>query len=197
MSKTILHKLGPAVLITVLAAPLGANAESSFQTGAGALNTTARVDFSITIPRFLSLRVGTTGAPIDLVTFTVPGANVGDGNPIAGAGGDLGGGQVTASVLGNGGNVSLQASTGGALSNGSSGTIDWTQVTTASSNPSLAAPALVNGNSAAVAIAATNGVVNQTATWTYSYENDNVIEAGTYGGVNVNNGRVTYTASLP
>jgi hypothetical protein len=39
--------------------------------------------------------------------------------------------------------------------------------------------------------------VNQTATWTYSFANTAVLEAGTYGGVNTNNSRVTYTASLP
>ncbi len=40
------------------------------------------------------------------------------------------------------------------------------------------------------------GVVNQSAAWTYSYANSVVVPAGTYGGVGVNNGRVTYTASV-
>lgn len=197
MSRSLFKSLGPVALVAVLAAPLGANAESSFQTGAGALNTSARVDFQVTIPRFLALRVGTTGAPIDLVSFTVPAANVGNATPVAGTGGDLGAGSVTASVLGNGGNVTLQATTAGPIGNGSAGSINWTQITTASSNPSLPAPTLTNGPSGAVAVAATAGVVNQTATWTYSYANTDVIEAGTYGGVNTNNSRVTYTASLP
>ncbi len=38
---------------------------------------------------------------------------------------------------------------------------------------------------------------NQDAQWTYSYDNTDVVPAGIYGGVNANNGRVTYTASLP
>jgi len=197
MTKSLLKNLGHAALFAVLAAPIGANAESSFQTGAGALSSSARVDFQITIPRFLSLRVGTAGAPIDLVSFTVPAANVGNATPVAGTGGDLGAGSVTAAVLGNGGNVTLQATTGGPIGNGAAGTIAWSQITTASSNPSLPAPVLANGASSGVAVAATNGVVNQTATWTYSFANSNVIEAGTYGGVNTNNSRVTYTASLP
>lgn len=197
MNKSPFKKLGHVALVAVLAAPIGANAESSFQTGAGALNANARVDFQITIPRFLSLRVGTTGAPIDLVSFTVPAANVGNATAVAGTGGDLGAGSVTASVLGNGGNVTLQATTAGPIGNGSAGTINWSQITTASSNPSLPAPVLANGASAGVAVAATGGVVAQTATWTYSYANSTVIESGTYGGVNANNSRVTYTASLP
>jgi hypothetical protein len=197
MSKSLFKNLGQVALVAVLAAPIGANAESSFQTGAGALNTSARVDFQITIPRFLALRVGTTGAPVDLVSFTVPAANVGNATPVAGTGGDLGAGSVTASVLGNGGNVTLQATTAGPIGNGSAGAINWSQITTASSNPSLPAPVLANGASAGVAVGATSGVVNQTATWTYSYANTDVIEAGTYGGVNTNNSRVTYTASLP
>jgi hypothetical protein len=197
MNKTLFRNLGHVALAAMLAAPIGANAESTFQTGAGALSTSARVDFQITIPRFLSLRVGTAGAPVDLVNFTVPAANVGNATPVAGTGGDLGAGSVTASVLGNGGNVTLQATTAGPIGNGSAGTIDWSQITTASSNPSLPAPVLANGASAGVAVAAANGVVNQAATWTYSFANSDVIEAGTYGGVNTNNSRVTYTASVP
>jgi hypothetical protein len=197
MSKSLLKNLGHVALVAVLAAPIGANAESAFVNGVGPLSASARVDFQITIPRFLSLRVGTAGAPIDLVSFTVPAANVGDATAIAGTGGDLGAGSVTARVLGNGGNVSLQATTGGAIGNGTGGTIDWSRIATVSSNPSLPAPVLANGASAAVAVAAAIGVVNQTATWTYSYANTDVIEAGTYGGVNTNNSRVTYTASLP
>lgn len=197
MSKSLFKRLGPVALIAALAAPIGANAESTFQTGAGALSSSARVDFQITIPRFLSLRVGTAGAPVDLVNFTVPAANVGNATPVAGTGGNLGAGAVTATVLGNGGNVTLQATTAGPIGNGSAGAINWSQITTASSNPSLPAPVLANGASAGVAVAAAAGVVNQTATWTYSYANTDVIESGTYGGVNTNNSRVTYTASLP
>jgi hypothetical protein len=42
-----------------------------------------------------------------------------------------------------------------------------------------------------------NRIVNQDARWTYSYANTALVPSGTYGGVNTNNGRVTYTASLP
>jgi len=196
MSKTLLPKMGAAALVAVLAAPLGAYAESNLATGNGALSANANVDFQITIPKFLSLRVGTVGATIDMVSFNVPAANVGNGTPVAGTGGNVGGGAVSAAVLGNSGNVSLQATTGGAISDGTD-TIAWSQITTATSNPSLAAPVLANGASGIVTVNAVSGVVNQSATWTYSYTNSAVVPAGTYGGVNVNNGRVTYTASVP
>jgi hypothetical protein len=196
MSKTLFHKIGPVALVAILAAPLGANAESSVATGAGALSTNARVDFQITIPKFVALRVGTNSGTIDLVSFTVPAANVGNGTAVAGTGGDLGGGAVTATVLGNGGNVTLQANTPGAINNGGTGTINWSQITTASNNVNLPAPVLANGASATVTVTAAAGVVNQTATWTYSYANTGVVVPGTYGGVGVNNGRVTYTASV-
>src|SRR5690349_16944633 len=93
MKTTILK---PALLKAALAASVGvalcaalpANAESTSATGAGALSTAAHVDFSIVIPRFLSFRVGTTGGTIDLITFTVPAASLGNATPVAGVGGD-------------------------------------------------------------------------------------------------------------
>jgi hypothetical protein len=39
--------------------------------------------------------------------------------------------------------------------------------------------------------------VAEDAKWAYTYLNATVPPAGSYGGVNVNNGRVTYTASVP
>lgn len=197
MRKSLFKNLGQVALVAALAAPIGANAESNFATGAGALSAKASVDFQIEIPRFLSLRVGTDGAAIDLVSFTVPAANVGDSTEIVGAGGDVGAGAVTATVFGNIGDVSLLAETNGPIGNGAAGSIDWSEITTTSSNTSLPAPTLANGPSTPVTVAAASGVVNQTATWTYRYANTDVIEAGTYGGIDTNNSRVTYTASQP
>ena len=196
MNKAIFHKVGTVALVAVMAAPFAANAESSFASGAGALSTNARVDFQITIPKFVSLRVGSAAAPISLVTFSPTAAQIDAGGAVAGVGGDLGGGVVTAIVRGNGGNVTLAASTLGALQNGAN-TIDWTEITTATSVPALTPPALANGASVSTTVsAAANGVVNQTAAWTYTYDNTDVVAAGSYGGVGVNNGRVTYTASV-
>jgi hypothetical protein len=198
MKMSLTRKLGAAAVVAALLAPVGAQAESTSATGAGVLSTSARVDFQITIPRFVALRVGAIGAGIDMVSFAPTAAVVGTSAPIAGTGGNLGGGAVTATVLGNGGSVSLGANTTATgISNGAGSTISWTQITTASSNPSLGAPVLLDGVAAPVAVTAAGGIVNQTATWTYSYANTVVPAAGTYGGVGINDGRVTYTASLP
>ena len=40
-------------------------------------------------------------------------------------------------------------------------------------------------------------ITSSEAQWTFSYLNNTIPAAGTYGGANLNNGRVTYTASLP
>ena len=125
MNRNLSRALKGLVLAAAVAAPLAANAESSFQTGGGALNATGRVDFRITIPKVLFLQVGTgtlfaNNGAIDLIDFVVPAANVGDGNPVAAnaGSGDLGNGTVTAIVRANGGNVTLAAATTGAISNG-------------------------------------------------------------------------------
>jgi hypothetical protein len=190
-------KLNSLALALALAIPLVAQAESTVQTGAGALTANAHVDFSIVIPKILALRVGTAGAGIDSIVFTVPAASVGNATPIAGTGGDLTGGVVTAIVQANSGTVTLNAQATGTLSNGAGDTISHSQITTASNNPNLPAPVLNDATSANVTLTPTAKLVNQSAQWTYSYSNSAVVPAGTYGGVNVNNGRVTYQATMP
>jgi hypothetical protein len=199
--------LSVAAIVTGL--PGMARAESNFVTGTGTLTAAARVDFQITIPKFLFLQVGTgtqyaNNATINLIDFTVPAANVGNGTAVAAsaASGDLGNGIVTAVVRGNNGNVNLVATNAGALNNGGTDTIPWTQITTTPSAlagfaTQLTPPTLANSTSAPVTLTAVNKVVNQGARWTYAYANANIVAPGTYGGVNVNNGRVTYTATLP
>lgn len=196
-----------AVMAAVL--PGASNAESNFQTGAGALTSTARVDFQITIPKILFLQVGsgalyTTVATVNLIDFTVPAANVGNGTAVtaSAAAGDLGNGVVTAIVRGNNGNITLNATSVGALSNGAAGdSINWSEITTtAAPNTTgtvLTAPTLTNGASGNVTLLAVAKVVNQDAKWTYKYANSALVAPGAYGGVNVNNSRVTYTAALP
>jgi hypothetical protein len=202
-------KLKALAVALALAAPLAANAESNFQSGGGALNATARVDFTIVIPRILFLQVGTgalfaNNATVNLITFDVPAASVGSGTPVAATvgSGDIGNGTVTARLIGNGGDVSFNVSTPGALTNASGDTINYTEITTTAAALGgvpllLSAPTLVNGAGAAGNIVAVNRVVNRGAQWTYAYANTNPVGSGTYGGVGVQNGRATYTASLP
>jgi hypothetical protein len=209
--KSSKHLALAAAVVGTLAIAQPAVAESSFQTGSGALNATARLDFQITIPKILYLRVGTGSAypgtlasvgTVDLIQFSVPAASVGNSTAIAGTGGDLTGGVVTAAVIGNNGTITLNAAASGALSNGAGDSIDYTQIVTTPSTltsaTALAAPTLANGTSANVTVTPASGkVVVRDARWTYSYANTVTPAAGTYGGVNVQNGRVTYTASMP
>jgi hypothetical protein len=194
--------------------PLMTFAESNVQTGAAtaAPGATAHVDFTIVIPKVLYLRVGagsaySTGAlssvnTIDLITFTPAAGTVGNGTPVAGTGGDLTGGVETAAIVSNSGNVTLNATAGGALSDGNGDTIPFTQITTAAttltSGTALPAPVLTNGTSSNVVLTApATKLIVQDAKWTYSFANAASVPAGTYGGVNVNNGRVVYTATMP
>ncbi len=189
--------------------PTTAYAESRFVTGTSSpLTATANLDFTITIPKFVYLRVGTgtsmaTSTTVDNLVYTVPAANVGDGTAISGTGGDLTGGQVTARVMGNNGTIAFSSSTLGAMSNGAGDTISWSQmnvgVTTNTSATALSHPSLVDGSTTSINLPTTSGtkVTNLDARWTFTYRNDNVVAAGTYGGVNANNGRVTYGVSMP
>jgi hypothetical protein len=197
-----------------LTLPLLAFAESNVQTGAATATpgATAHLDFSIVIPKILYLRVGTgsaytTGAltsvnTIDLITFSPAAGTVGNGTAVAGTGGDLTGGVETAAIVSNSGNVTLNATASGALSNGSGDTIPFTQINTVASTltsgTQLPAPTLTNGTSSNVLLTApASKLIVQDAKWTYSYANAANVPGGTYGGVNVNNGRVTYTATMP
>jgi hypothetical protein len=182
---------------------LPANAETKTVTGGGALSAPANLDFAVVVPRFLTFRVGTNSATIDLITFTVPGTNVGDSTPIAGTGGDAGGGSAAnVAVKGNGGQITITESnngTGTGLQHATlTDTISFTEIATASSDAvNLNAPALSNagGNTATPVLNASN-VTNRTAVWTYSYLNTTIPSAGTYG-TSAKGGRVTYTASMP
>ena len=194
--------------------PLLVSAESNVQTGAATATpgATAHLDFSIVIPKFLYLRVGTgsaytTGAltsvnTIDLITFSPAAGTVGNGTAVAGTGGDLTGGVETAAIVSNSGNVTLNATATGALTDTTADTIPFTQITTAAttltSATALPAPVRANGASNNVLLTApTSKVISQDAKWTYAYANAANVPAGTYGGVNTGNSRVTYTATMP
>lgn len=199
-----------AAIALAIAAPIAASAESNFTTGAGSpITATAHLDFQITIPKVLFLQVGTgtnmaANATINKIDFTVPAVNVGDASVInASVGsGDLGNGTVTAKVVGNNGTITFSSTTVGALGNGAGDTISYAQIGTAvavnTSAVALAHPALADAATTNVTLTPASGkVISRDAKWTYTYLNANVVAPGTYGGVNTNNSRVTYTASMP
>jgi hypothetical protein len=194
--------------------PLMTFAESNVQTGAAtaAPGATAHVDFTIVIPKILYLRVGngssystgilTSVNTVDLITFSPAAGTVGNGIPVAGTGGDLLPGGETAAIVSNSGNVTLNATATGPLGNGSGDSIPFTQITTtantATSATILPAPVLTNGTSSNVVITAPpSKLIVQDAKWTFSYLNAANVPAGNYGGANLNNGRVVYTATMP
>ncbi len=165
-------------------------------------NGTLRV--AVTINGFLRFRVGTTGGTINLLTFSPLAANVGNNTPLAGAGGDAGASTVNVQVQGNRSQITITpTNSSGGLGIGtgvvSDGRISYSQISTASSDAvNLPAPVLSNaGGSAALPVQNSVGVTNRTGTWAYSYLNQTIPSAGTYGGVNVNGSRVTYTAAMP
>lgn len=195
-------------LAGIAALPGAAHAESKFVTGSSSLTTTASLDFTITIPKFVYLRVGTgsdlaNNTDVSNLIYTVPAASIGNGTPIsATSGGDLSSGTVTARVMGNNGTIAFSSTTLGAMNNGGSDTISWSEmnvaVATNTSTTALSHPALVDGGTTSINLPTTSGkVTSLDARWTYTYLNSQVVAAGTYGGVNANNGRVTYAVAMP
>jgi hypothetical protein len=199
MSKKIFHKVGTVALVAVMAVPFAANAESTFNSGTGSpLTTTARVDFQIQIPKFVSLQVGVAGLNnLNTITFAPTTTELANLTPVNGTGGNSGASGVLVNVRGNNGQVQLIASTTGPLSNGTD-FIPWSQITTVSSAagalpaPSPSITDVGPGTPVAVTANLAGGkVTNQAATWTYQFLNNQVAPVGTY------NGQVTYTASMP
>ena len=185
-------------------APVAMAEETSLTAAAGTITRAARHDFTIVIPRFLSFRVGATGATISEVTCSPTAAVLGDSSVVACAGGDVGGGVSNVAVRSNAGQITIVVATPGQLQNGAGDTIPYSEILTASSSANLPAPAAAGlpsgATSAAVNVALTGGsVTNRTATWTYTYANTALYAPGTYGsnGTGGNNGRATYTASSP
>lgn len=183
-----------ALALAVLAVPLAAQAESNVTTGAGTISATARVNFSITIPRFIWLQVGTgtllaANATIDTISFTPAVAVVGNGTavPATAGSGNLGNGGVTVRIIGNAGNVTLGAVSAPALLTSGTNTIPWTQISTAITGG--ATHPTINGANAS--FTATANVVNINGTWIYSYLNTVTPASGTYTS------QVTYTATTP
>ncbi len=208
MNKFLIRSIAAAAGFVVLGAPMLAHAESDVTTGAGALTATAKLDFKITIPKVLFLQVGTGTlftdvTTVDLIDFVVPAASVGNGTAIAAtlASGDGGNGIVTARVFGNNGAVTLTSTTTGALGNGAGDTISYSQIgvaaATFTSATALPAPALVDAAITSTTVPAVAKIVNRDAKWTFSYLNTVAAAAGTYGGINANNGRAVYTATMP
>jgi hypothetical protein len=175
--------------LAAVAAAFSAHSESTLVTGAGALSTTSHLNFSVVVPKILYLQVGsgTLAAPsatIDTVTFSLTAAQVGSAAAVAGTSAPSA--TINARVLANNGTVTFTAAGSGAGLTGPGVTIPWTEIVPTAVG-TLIHPPITN---TAQSVAATSGVVNQTATYSFNYSNTNTVAAGTYTG------QVTYTASI-
>ena len=196
LNKTLIS----AAIVASLAYTQGSFADTQIVTGAAALpggaGASVNLDFQITIPAFLSFRVG-SAAIVDQIDFDPTVADVlAPTLGMAGTGGDLGAGTVTVEIRSNGstvgGSVQITEATTVAtgLSNGTA-TIDWAQInTTDTGGGGIPAPVLSNASNNTSSVATTSaGVVDRTSVWTYTYDNPAVPpQSGVYTGT------ATYTA---
>lgn len=171
---------------------------------AAPFNLSRDITFRVTYPRFLRFRVGATGGTINLITFSPTVGQVGGGTPVAGTGGEAGGGSAaTVEIVGNFGQITITpTNNSGGLGMGTGtagdGYINYNQLQTTTSDAQLPAPVLSNAGGTAVQPTLNTALVTQrSAVWTYSYLNTTIPSAGTYGAGSGTGGRVTYTATMP
>ncbi len=190
--------IAAAITVGVLGAPQSVLAERTVDVGTSP-SADARLNFRVIIPSFMVFRVGSVGG-IDTIEFDLSAVDpdlIGSGTPIPGTGGDLTGGQVTAQLLSNAGQVTIgEANDGGG--NGLAGTtpssfIPYTEITALSANAAFTPPALSNAgvNTSTPAPTTGSNITSYDTTWTYSYADNALYTGGTYTG------QVTYTASAP
>jgi len=199
----------------IAAAPSAAQADSS--TSATSANvprsTLASLDFTIAIEKFIFFRIGngtlpTPGGTTSTVSFAltpsipgVPTTPATGNNTAVNWSGTAPSFAVTPSgnvlpveVRSNAGQVSLRATATAPLTSGAN-TIPLSEITIASNDANLPAPAIPNtGTGTGVNVTGTsfsNLVTLRTADWTFSYANSASRTAGTYTG------QVTFTASTP
>jgi hypothetical protein len=190
-------------LAAMLATPMLASAESQLVNGAG--SASARLNFSVVIPRVLFLGVGTmttspqrlTNAAIDSVSFiySTP-TNVGTGaapDSIT-VNGVVAAATLGVAVYGNNGQISLSVTNPtnlvGAIA-GNTDVIPFTSITATSSDAANLPAPQFGGAAVAPALMGASRITNRAANWTYAYANTANVSADTYSG------QATYTATMP
>ncbi len=204
MKKALLIKTAVALALTT---PMLSMAESQLAAQGAGTTASARLNVRVVIPRVLFLGVGagagalndplTANGTVSTVTFDYTTNPQAVGGGTASPAASITGAVVPVRVVGNNGAVSLVASTTGALTNATSDTIPWSEISATSSAATLPAPAIpATGNGTAVPLTPNVGtkVTRLAADWTFSYANSAVVAPGTYG---TTNGQITYTASMP
>ena len=179
-----------ALASALLSASADGRAASNVDTGSpGNLATSVDLQFNITIPRFVSLRVG-SAASINTLSFAPTAAEMASSFPVLATGGDIGGSDVTVQVISNAGSVTLTAATLTADLVSGGNTMPWSTLAATNPTGSIIAPAFNTGSTVLTAVA---GIVNQTGSWRYIWTNppNTLYGAGTYTGT------VRYTAATP
>ena len=187
-----------------VACPLPARAGSQTDNNAP-FNINRDLTVRVVYPRFLRFRVGTPGTGnINRITFSATVANVGNSVPIAGTGGETGGGSAAnIEVTANNGQVTVTATNnslnlGLGTGNPADGYIGYDQINTVTSDVNLPPPVLTNaGGTTSLPVLNTALVTQRAAVWTYSYLNQTIPSAGSFGAGGGTGGRVTYTATMP
>ncbi len=180
---------------------------------AGGLNVAVDLRHRIVIPQIIYFRIGSdTPGVIDKLNFNVNAGAPGPGNnqnyagpvpPAIGNGSSIvadGGGALQVRIYANVGSVNLSydLSDPQGLSDGAGNYIPFDEIDVQSADPGgLPAPVLANaGAGGAISVPISGNlmggrVVRRQTTWTFSYDNNQVVSAGTYDG------RVRYTVSAP
>jgi hypothetical protein len=177
----------------LLGAAPPAQAASNFATGnSGTLSASVNLNFSITIPRFILLRVGSAAA-VNTLVYAPTASDLINSSGVLPTGGDTGAGNtdVTVRVVGNGGsNVTLTAVTSAPNLVSGGNAIPWTTLAVSSPTGAITAPPF---NTGSTVLTPSGGVVNQSGSWRYTWTNpaNTVYAAGTYTGT------VTFTAAMP
>lgn len=212
-SRPLLHLLRAGLgCIAAVAWSCAAQAGTATTTGLGN-PASADLNFAINIDKFVFFRLGNSAWPVEdpgvsgiafNLTPSIPG---GPTTPVAvnNAPANWSGGAPNFAVTPNGstlpvevrsnaGQISLRASVVLPLASGVN-TIPFSEITIATSNPALPAPAIPNaglGNTANVTpTSPDNFVTVRSATWTFSYANLTNRPAGAYTG------QVVFTATSP
>lgn len=179
----------------------------------GGLNVAVDLRHRIVIPQIIYFRIGSSRpGDIDKLRFQVaPGGAaagnnqaysgsstppVGDSTPIAATGG----GALNVFIAANVGTLTLtyDLSNPSGLGDGAGNFIPFDEITVVSADPTgLPTPVLANaGAGGAIGVPIVGNqfggrVISRRTTWTYSYDNNQVVRAGIYQG------RVRYTVSAP
>jgi len=192
--------VGCVALLSAATQPVFAGSGSCSGASCQAPGLSVPLDINVVIPSMMRLQIGAAAGP-DVIDFNPSAAVLGDGTPVPGTGGNLGGNEMTFRLLTNGAtSVDITAATsggglvcqaGGSCAAGSD-KITWASITVAKGTAGfscLVDPPQLNDAGSGVATYSLGGsVIDEDCSWAYTFANNLQVLDGTYSGT------VTYTA---